>query len=80
MVNTLQLLLTLLLLTPLVVGKPTDLVVVRTPLADPLEKDVAALLNIEQFDSMTLCLKFQVRQYNIFHYQWHLLMTTLDMG
>ena len=77
MVNTLQLLLTLLLLTPLVVGKPTDLVVVRTPLADPLEKDVAALLNIEQFDSMTLCLRFQVRQYNIFHHPWHLL---IDIG
>ena len=71
MANVNTLLRTLILLTPLVVGQPTELVVVRTPLEAPLEKDVAALLNIEQYESLTLCMRFKIRQYNIYHDRWH---------
>ena len=77
MANVNTFLRTLILLTPLVVGQPTELVVVRTPLEAPLEKDVAALLNIEQFDSLTLCMRFKFRQYNIFYHQWNLV---IDIG
>ena len=73
MVNVLQLLMTVLhFLSPLVVCQQEEVVVVRTPPSQPPSKDGLALLDIEQLESLTLCMRFRVTQYNILHDMVHL--------
>ena len=75
MVVILQLLLTTLyLLSPLVVCQQEEVVVVRTPPSQPPSKDGVALLDIEQLESLTLCMRFMVTQYNNIHNIAHTVM------
>ena len=75
MVNTLQLLLTTLyFLSPLVVCQQEEVVVVRTPPSQPPAQDGVALLNIEQLESLTLCMRIMVTQYNNLHHVAHTMM------
>ena len=75
MVVILQLLLTTLyLLSPLVVCQQEEVVVVRTPPSQPPSQDGVALLDIEQLESLTLCMRIMVTQYNNLHHVAHSVM------
>ena len=72
MVSILQLLLTTLnLLSPLVVCQQEEVLVVRTPPSQPPSQDGVALLDIEQLESLTLCMRIMVTQYNNLHHVAH---------